>query len=665
MAVNEELELDGLDVNDEVNLEIEGDSFKFTPAQKKPQWIDNPDADGSALAYEPAYGNSEFAFSVRIVPQVDMDTALAKWGELQAKLQKASQYRDKGGIPLVWTPAGSTKTLTYYVLLGEISELPIMPNGDLAGWFLSSPVIQVKLTCRSFGYKEERTLLAEQANATPLQENELKEVGGDVPAEGRLIVIEKAAVDRRHLEWGIDQNSGATLLTAASLSTAGFTGVAKTRAGAYSEEKVIRAVAVTAPTVMCGTGNISHIGSYKFKARVYPTSESARFRISYRVGDGPFKSLPFVQAPGVNEYFELEMGEISLDEVELGTQRAEVRLESKSVGVTCENDVNYFEFIPTTNGYGKARGFLSAQATSLLAYDEFNQTAGALDTPKALPLGGNWSEASKTGASGFQINATSHVAERTALSDTTEVSGCYAIAGTTEYTDVQISVLYTASLAIQGVGIGSVFARYIDTNNWVRLSFEPMDNVGGHTTLKVQKRVAGAVVTLGTYDFGKNLFPSQFGIVGYLTFSVDASGSWGASYSLGGPPLIKGQHPDLATGGALAKGKIGMYDGWRAAEANTRYFDLFNATTAPVIGRVCFASKRAEVRSDTTERQDSTGTYYGPPSSYRGGRFYVPVGNSRLAVKMRRNDVDQEADAKVTDNQGIEVKIAERFLAPR
>jgi hypothetical protein len=42
----------------------------------------------------------------------------------------------------------------------------------------------------------------------------------------------------------------------------------------------------------------------------------------------------------------------------------------------------------------------------------------------------------------------------------------------------------------------------------------------------------------------------------------------------------------------------------------------------------------------------------------------VPVGTSRVAVKMRRNDVTTEPDEHVTDKQKVEVRIRERFLAP-
>jgi hypothetical protein len=846
MAVNEALVFDGLAVNDEVNFALE--VLGFTPAKKQAQFIDNPDADGGALAYEPNYTNSEFLLKVRIVPQATMDTALTKWGELQAKLQKASRYRDKGGIPLVWTPAGSTRSYTFYVLLGEISELPITVEGDLAGWFISSPVIQVKLTCRPFGYLAERTILAEKANATPLQEITLEGVGGDVPAEGRLIVTEKAATDRRHLEWGLDQlarsaltnlvpnpsgevdavgyvlnkaswaegevkqeanpsfysgeyalrvkakkdatatlrtlsllqstavgsitpgqpycfsapidvvdnissglsvridwytaalayiSSSATsasylstgetrlsvanqiapatasvatvvlqgtsatsgdtvdfwtdgwqleqgttvsaymdgdspdagwtggrgasasvhpatgLILAASMITAGFSGSSTTRAGAYSSSKVIRASAVTLPTVVCGTGDISHVGSYRVKGRVYPTSEAARFRISYRVGDGPFKALPWVAAPGVNNFYEVDLGEITLEEVELGIQRSEIRVEHMSVGSVHQNDANYLELIPTTSGYGKARAPQFYEApTALVGSDAFEQVGGGTLAGKVAPIGGAWSEAGDPG--GFTLDSTNHYVTRTEVSDA-EGTGHVGLLGP-EYTDIAVGAdLYIPADPGGGFGQYGVVARYSSITKGLYAFVTAYSGEPNKWHLATGGK-SGNI-------FAEGKTPYQvYGQWIKLRLVALSNGNW--QFWLNEKLLASGFDSRLVSGGELGQGKVGIYDQHVQPSANTRYFDNF-ASFVPTTTAVCRSGKEMEVRSDETLRQDTTGNYWGAPPSSRGSRFFVPVGSSRLAAKMRRNDVDTEVDSSVTDNQGVEVTIAERFLAPR
>ena len=663
---NEGFAIDGLNTNDEVNFALE--ELKFVPAKKNPQWIDNPDADGSALASEPNYSNGEFELKIRIVPQLTMDAALAKWGELNSKIQKASLMRDQGGLSIVWTPAGSSRSYTCFALLGEISELPITPTGDLAGWFINAPVVTVKFVCRPFLYKEKRTLLGGTAAEVPLQTVELLGVGGDVPAEGELLVTEKSAVDRRHLEWGIDQFGGTLLITAASLTTAGFTGAVTTRSGAYSAEKVVRGVAISSWTTLCSSGNLANLGSYRIKLRVYVTSSAARFRITYRVGDGVFKTLTAVAPPVINQWVELDMGEVTFEEVSKGTQRAEIRIQA-SASTTTEVDVNYLEEIPTTAGWGKARGIQSNDISQLLAYDDFNQANGEpLDKPLALPLGGNWSEAGKTGANGLLINGAGHSAQRTAVSDATLDGGCFAIAGATNYTSCLVSAEVNPQRTQDGPterGRFGVIARYSSLEKWLMAAMMYYTPPSGAnvTILGVFKRNgAGASSLISSVA----IFPGSIPGATLISLRVAIDGTWTATaVGSAGTHSVSGQDSDLATGGGLASGKPGLHDAWITSTANTRTYDKFSCVGTSEAGRVCFASKKAEVRWDETERQDAAGTYYGEPSSYRGSRFFVPVGNSRLALKLRRNDVDLEPDANVTDKHEVEVKVTERVLAPQ
>lgn len=666
-SIQEQIGLDGLEFNDGVLFSIEDGSFGFKSAQKQPQWIDNPDADGSALAYEPNYTNAEFAFSVRIEPKVTMDLALEAFGQIQTKLQKAERMRDQGGLPLSWTPAGSSETYTWYALLGELTDLPITAQGDLAGWFVNSPVIPVKITCRPFGYRPRRVVLTPATNATPLQVVELKEVGGDVPAEGVATLTDKAGVDRRHLEWGLDQFTGPSLITAASLSTTGFTGALKTRAGAYSLEKVIRGIALTQATPLCGTGPLSCLGSYRVKARVYVTSAAVRFQALYRTGDGPWKTLPPVVPPVINNFAEIDLGEVTFEELIAGTQKSEVKIEPFTTEGTSEPDVNYFELIPTTSGWGKARGLQSPKPSALLAYDNFEQPEGNLEG-KALPLGGNWAGAGKTGANGFKVDVATHRAVRAQVSDSADLkAGCFAIAGATAYGATQVSGLLSVSNppAFGGVAVCGLLARYINPENWF---IGVWKNLVSFNYLTVYKCVAGVITEL----YAEGALGKEFELPSATPISLTANsdGTWQGAL---GAIVFQGQDADLVSGGALASGKPGMYDAWMSPTASTRAIDNFTVNGVEQAGRVLYANRKAEIRADVedpVQRQDSTGVYYGAPNSYRGDRFEIPPAGdtgaiARFVSKLRRNDVDLESDNNVTDNQELEVQIAERFLAPR
>jgi hypothetical protein len=77
---------------------------------------------------------------------------------------------------------------------------------------------------------------------------------------------------------------------------------------------------------------------------------------------------------------------------------------------------------------------------------------------------------------------------------------------------------------------------------------------------------------------------------------------------------------------------------------------------------VIFSGRNMQIRYDDTVRQDATGTYTGRPPIYRGSRFLVDVGTSRVLVKARRNDVDMAEDPNVTDALQVQVGVTPRGL---
>lgn len=668
----EKLVFSGLSLNDQTTWSLE--ELTFTPAEKKPLWASNPNADGDELIREPHYTNAIFEAQLRVVPAASADAALETLGKLTDKMQLAQQT--EGGVALEWTPANSSDTYTWYVILAEVVEQPITVESTIG----KSPTLKVKFTARPFGYIEERTIKAStESAAEPLQTLYIKEVKGDVPAEGRIVITDKATQNRRHAEWGLETvaseaGNPSLLLTAANLTVTGFSGTSTTRAGAYSEEKVKRATAVGANTTMAGTGVIAHVGSYRVKGRFYCENKAVRVRISYRNGESALTTLDYKVPPVEGNYVEIDLGEVTFTKALTGTQKGEIRIEVKSAtNVPYTVDLNYLMLIPTSKAWGRARGIATNTPNKLLAYDTFLQTAGNLDTPKALPLGGNWSEASKTGANGFVVNEGEHLVRRTALSDGALTTGCFAIAGTEEPTTSK------ATIAIKASGESStdiyqrgVFLRYGSTEKWLmaylKLNHEPFQAF----KLVVAKREgAGAPTVLG--ETSSLSFPT---IQYYVSLSAAADGTWQAwayrtSLTAEPLPLLEGQDSVLATGGTLAKGKGGFYDAWNSASAMTRYYDNFTLLEGETPKAVVYSGKSAQVRSDVGYlAQDSTGTYAGPPMLYRGSNFQLqPDGGSgnvnRLAVALRRNDVEAETDSAVTDKQALEVVVRERFLAPR
>lgn len=150
MAATESLILDALDLN---GAGITLESFSNPPAGKRTEWAAGADADGSALVRDPLFDNVEMTFQLRVDVTATMDLALDKLAAISKKIEECEQQPD--GLPLVWTPANATRTVTFYVLSGSIDDMPIEANGDAAGWFQQTPVVAVKLTCKPFWYGTE------------------------------------------------------------------------------------------------------------------------------------------------------------------------------------------------------------------------------------------------------------------------------------------------------------------------------------------------------------------------------------------------------------------------------------------------------------------------------------------------------------------------------
>lgn len=659
----ERITLNGLSLTGWGDIE----SLTFTPAAKKAQWAENPDADGAALVKESRYTNSYFELQVRAERQEDTEAALEHVGELLDAMQGCERAR--GGAESLWIPNETEPGYTFYAVMAEIVNVPIEVQGDMVGWMLSCPVLQIKVTARPFLYTAERTVVeAKESEATPAQEIFVKGIKGDVPAEARLIVKDKATQNRRYVQWGRDvvetEEPPACLITAASLVTEGFSGEAKTRSGAYSEEKVKRATAVSSATTICSTGSIKHVGSFAVYMRPYAGSTNARFRISYRNGDGPLIPLEWKTPPVEANFSHMFMGEVFLDEVEQGEQTSEIRIEHKTSGAVVENDVNYLLLLPSRASH-KARGRAVNTPTKLLAYDEFLQTEGALSGKN---LGGpgtiTWSGAGDS--DDFTVIAADDVARRTATSDSSLNAGRFGLAGSTEYESVQVSAVASSSVLKEEVSRIGVLARYVDTSNWlIGVLSTGLSSSGGaiRVWLEVIRCISGSAVALGRTELtAASVLPSTT-----VTLSVAASGSWTAE-SMG--EGISGQSSTLATGGALAKGKVGIYDAWTSATACTRTLDSFNAMGADSAAVVCYSGKAIEFNSRGAERESSAGGTWGQPDLPRGANFYLePEGAderiNRIIVLMRRGDVEEEADSAVTDKHTVEIKVRERFLLPR
>ncbi|MDP9117157.1 MAG: hypothetical protein M3O28_07850, partial [Actinomycetota bacterium] len=660
----EGLVLNGLNLNagpsgGTYSLEV----LDMTPPQKMPEWAKGADNDGQSLVRLPLFDNRKVTATIRIENQATMDAALAAVGVLVDQIQEAE--KNPGGIPLVWTPATGTRSFTLYVLTGQVTGIPIS-MAQAAGWFVSRPVVTLELTCKPLGYGPE-VVGAGVTSTSPVVTLTIANVPGDVPAEGRLIVTEGSSAARRFLEWGLEQRYynavTALLIDSEDLVTAGFSGVQATHGGCYRRPGAVNDVVggpiYSTPTAICGTGPLSHVGSFRVKARVIVGGAPpvAQVRFVYQDGDGPFRANPWVTPPIGNTLLsEIDLGLISITATQAGTQKWSGRIEGQSALAGDYLNVDYIVLVPAGEGYGKARAPYTTGAGSIVGFDALTGvTAGTVLNGLAGTAGGTWAT---SGAATDWAYSSTYSPTALLRATAADASPRFGVLGAAR-TDTAVQATVTVATAAYGGRVG-VVARWVDASNYA-VAFM----AGGALTF--QTVVGGAAQTNLTYTW------PNAGAVTQLGLSIQPSGAWSAGgISNGSTFSISGVDNNLLTGGALASGKAGLYD-YNSGAAIARSFAAFSITGLPAESIVMYPSRTLEVRSDSTIRQDATGTYYGPTPQYRGTRFFVPQAGSagrvsRVLVKAGRNDVESigNADGPVGDSLTAAVAYTPRYhVIPR
>ena len=451
-------------------------------------------------------------------------------------------------------------------------------------------------------------------------------------------------------------------LNTTDLTLTGFAGSSTTRSGSNSTN-VFRGTLATSAVAVCGTGNESHVGSFRVFCRYWASGLGVRLRLVWRDGESPFSTNPWVAPPAEDGWCESDLGLVSIPQAVLGGQRWLGQIEAYSDVGGDTLDVDYLLLVPADHGFGKARRPASFEtSTSFTARDGFDQTAGAL-TGKTAPAGGVW--AGHGDATDFTVETAGHTAERTAALDADLNTGRYAVLPASMAAQVaQVDFKHHRSPSAGPTQESGVLARYNDTNNYLMAVTR---SVSGFR-FEVRKRVAGTVTVL----WGTDAIPVQPQDVWYtFRLAVDAQGRWAVWYYRQGgggnaQPVAQGQDAVLATGGTLATGVTGFYDANTGSSTWTRSFDNM-AAFVPVPDAICWASQSIEFRHDQTLREDLSGVYAGPPHSYRGAPFYLPPAGganrtSRVSVLARRNDTETLTAANVTDGVSVRVYYRPRCL---
>lgn len=487
-------------------------------------------------------------------------------------------------------------------------------------------------------------------------------IAGNYPGRVRIVVDEDQGQRQMGLVWGVRcrhySNSTTAQLryeaeTCTPLDAAGIA------SGVVSHSNLSSGWTAVLSTNQTGGVALTHTGTYRVWVRAgsvlsVPSAPLPYLRLVWDVGDFAWPTentavqIPVAATPGGGQLCAVDLGEVRLDRVPAGTHRWQGIIQGRGVDGGENVQIDKIWLVPVDEGYGVLRAptNLESGLGSYSARDEFNQTAGVL-TGKALPVGGAWSGAGDT--DDFVVNANTgfRVAQRSATGVPDVVNtGRAAVAGTTNFTNVVVQVDFQTAVGF--VNHNGVFARWLDINNWLMLSYNK-------TTIQIRKRVGGTITPMAIVPAVLN--PSAW----YrLRMVVDTAGLvQGWCYLLGsapGDPIVTAA-AELATGGALQTGRVGFYDEdsttGGAQTPTTRYYDNFSAFV-PSYDAVLHPNQSAELRTEGMFREEATGAAFGPVSHVVGDLPRIPPSGSegrtvQFFLKASRGDFDSLPDTGVDD----------------
>jgi hypothetical protein len=371
------------------------------PPRERQNWITAADSESAALFRQPLHENRTITMKLLVSPQASMNAALAQVGALVDKLRKASSTPPacRWSGPRERVPVGDVhgpdrgdrgpadRPCRRWRHVGAAAPRD-QPGADL-------PAVRGRRPCRvRHDHDEQHPVPGARATGIP----------GDIDALGELIVTDAATQSRRHVEWGLEgpltyNNATSLLVDSDDMVTSGFSGAQATTTGAYDpnaagNNSVSLTLVAGTTTAIAGTGNLSHVGVFRVKARVQSGSLSNQFRLSWKALDGPMNHNAWVSpiVSGATDWQELDLGTITIPAATLGTQRwtgqIEVAAATSSPGTAV---VDYLVLVPQADGYGVARSAYTYSPGVSSAFDAFvGTTAGVALGVRTAPLGGSW-----------------------------------------------------------------------------------------------------------------------------------------------------------------------------------------------------------------------------------------------------------------------------------
>lgn len=556
--------------------------------------------------------------------------------------------------------APEANPLTYDLLAASIPEAP----QDM-GVGMQRSEITLSFEAKPGGRAPEELVATKEELTLPVLSMLAENVKGDMPGLGRLRLTDLQNVSQFAAWWGLQQRyydaavtadvfyqaEGRTLLGgAATAALANASGAGNNTV--LHNALVNKYQGVLSTQASGGGAHLSNVGTYRVLARLLrPLTNTGDVTVKFawsesdfvRVNENP--EVAFSADTGEGIWQVADLGTVTLEKVPAGsTQRWEGRILAKSSVANDDLYVDWLWLVPTDEGSGEVIADDSLpDASSYLGFDPFDQIAGAL-AGKPASVGGLWAGAGDV--DDYQVEAVSHTLRRTAVGDVLNTPR-YAFLPT-NYTDIAAAVDLSTSNPEAAEERFGVLARYVDANNWIAayLSLVKTSGIRAYWKVSVRKRVAGAFTILGSSS--TYVAESNFGVTvsGTPELVVTSFGLWQLRWN--GVLYGMGIDTDLATGGALQTGKVGLFDEYTSAAANTRIYDNFRAW-APAVDQAVYAGRSLEISNERARREDSAGLAWGK-ARYEGNYILVPPAGpekaiSRVTAKLSRHpDTDTGID---------------------
>ena len=447
-------------------------------------------------------------------------------------------------------------------------------------------------------------------------------IKGSVPGDIKIVVDDDDGEAQRLVILGIQSRHYSADATAAlhyeceSRTALGGSATAAGPAGASgSGSNVMRQTGLfTAPQAIMSTqgpgggAHLSHVGGFRWWQRLYvPVSNGGTVTVALEWGAGDFQrteqNAPVVlPSAALGTWVLVDLGTVQLSKVTQGTQQWEGRVMASSTSPGDDIDLDRFLLVPYDEGYCEVGAPYFYRPGVIVARDAFTgRTAGAALNGTSAALGGTWSTSGATTDFIAADNVPETGDETVTRSTSSDAHpGRQALAGATTYTDAEAGVDFY-STPDTGAPRHQVVVRYVDASNFLRAEVSATNQ-----QLLIRQRVAGVDTLLGVADTSNVRL--AWHTVRVVAF---ASGHCRAQLLKGNSIIaeVAGTSAELATGGALATGKVGFGDYNPISTVARHYRDFYGAV--PPAEPLSIAPNRSlEIRSNGAGRQDAGGTLW-------------------------------------------------------